>query len=81
MYAVGTPLLNQSDISKYIALCEYQRDRMTDVIIAGMEQRFMRRPGLPPVPFEFRHDQMEVLDPPAHGNEPLREKDSATGLR
>jgi len=76
MYAVSTPLLNKSDIVKYISLCEYQRDRMTDVIVAGMEQRFMRRPGLPPVPFEFRHDRIEV-DLPAYGNEPLREKSSA----
>lgn len=66
MYAVATPLLNKSDITKYMALCDYQQDRMTDMIIAGMEQRFMRRPGLPPVPFEFQYDQIEVLDLSAH---------------
>ncbi|HHX4054600.1 MAG: hypothetical protein ACN6QT_33625 [Burkholderia contaminans] len=43
-----------------------KNERLTDMIIAGMEQRFMRRPGLPPVPFEFQYDQIEVLDLSAH---------------
>ncbi|WP_322880770.1 hypothetical protein [Pandoraea sputorum] len=62
MYAVATPLLNKSDIAKYVALCDFQWGRMMDAIIAGMEQRFMRRPGLPPEPFEFQYDRMETLD-------------------
>ncbi|MFJ1260747.1 hypothetical protein [Cupriavidus sp. CuC1] len=60
MYAVATPLLNKSDIPKYIALCKYQHERMMSATIAAVEQRFMRKEGLPPVPFEFRHDQPET---------------------
>lgn len=60
-YGVGTPLIGKSEIPTYIALCEYQRDRMSNATIAEMERRFMRRPGLPPVPFEFRYDQPELL--------------------
>lgn len=60
-YGVGTPLIGKSEIPIYIALCEYQRDRMSSATIAEMERRFMRRAGLPPVPFDFRYDQAEVL--------------------
>lgn len=73
MYSVGTPLLNKSDIARYIVLCDYQRDRMTDATIAGMEKRFMRRPGLPAIPFQFHHDRMEILDSQPDQIEPVQE--------
>lgn len=55
-FAIKTPLLNDDRIKSYIDLGKFQIDRMYGFLIPEMEARYMNK-DIPPIPFEFRHDE------------------------